>query len=105
MSLDSVTGLDQRLTEELNDGRMVRTFGEDVTTTSEGRNDQEGDTDTFRMLAYTAETFYEYEKKLTRTGEGVAQSSIRIFKPFTSGTVGRDKGQDSVTPTTTLCYH
>lgn len=39
--------LKKLLTEELNDRGMVRTFGKDVTTTSEGRDDHEGDTDTF----------------------------------------------------------
>lgn len=30
---------------------MVRTFGKDVATTSEGRYDHEGDTDTFLLVS------------------------------------------------------
>lgn len=41
----------EQLTEELNDGRVIRTFIEDVTTTSEWRDDHEGDTDPFRHVS------------------------------------------------------
>jgi len=87
------------LTEELEYRGVVGAFCEYFSSAAEGGDNPQRDSDTYIDQHLPV----MMREGLTGTREGVAQLSIRILEPFSSGPVRRDERFDGVTPATSLC--